>query len=65
MVKNFILVFSLICSVMLAGCETVHKVGNTAGAAVGEVTNAVGSVTEGGAEAVQGKTTAQENPYNR
>jgi hypothetical protein len=47
------------------GCETVHKVGNTAGAVVGETANAVGSVTEGGAGAVQGEVTDAENPYNR
>ena len=49
----------------LGGCETVHKVGNTAGAAVGEGANAIGSVTEGGAGAVQGKTTSEENPSGR
>ena len=63
--KNFFLILVLISSGICVGCETVHKVGETTGAAVGEVTNAVGSVTEGGAGAVQGKTTAKENPYNR
>ena len=63
--KNSYVIFLLVLSVTLIGCETVHKAGRTTGAAVGEVTNAIGSVTEGGAEAVQGKTTEEENPYNR
>jgi hypothetical protein len=65
MVKKWTILFSLIICIALTGCETVHKAGNTTGAAVGETFNAVGSVTEGGAEAVQGKTTSEENPYGR
>lgn len=59
------MILFVICSVMLTGCETVHKAGNVTGKAIGETTNAVGSVTEGGAEAVQGKTAPEENPYDR
>ena len=63
--KKLLPLLCVIFSVALAGCETVHKAGETTGKAVGETANAVGSVTEGGAEAVQGKTTPEENPYNR
>ncbi|MCK5015052.1 MAG: hypothetical protein KAS66_14675 [Candidatus Omnitrophica bacterium] len=63
--KNLTILFCIILSVALAGCETVHKAGNATGSAVGETFNALGSVTEGGAEAVQGKTTPEENPYGR
>jgi hypothetical protein len=55
----------LAVSCVLMGCETVHKAGHTAGTAVGKTVNTVGSVTEGGAEAVQGKVTSEENPYDR
>ena len=65
MVKNFFLILCIFLSVALTGCETVHKAGETAGAVVGKGANTLGSVTEGGAEAIQGKTTPEENPYNR
>jgi hypothetical protein len=64
-VKNYILILCCIIVVTMTGCETVRKAGETTGAAIGETMNTVGSVTEGGAEAVQGKTTPEENPYNR
>ena len=63
--KNCFLIVVFVVSVGLSGCETVHKAGNAAGAAVGEGANVIGSVTEGGAGAIQGKTTSEENPYNR
>lgn len=59
------MVVFMMLSVVLIGCETVHKAGETTGAAVGEGANALGSVTEGGAGAIQGKTTPEENPYGR
>ncbi|MCK5180158.1 MAG: hypothetical protein KAR32_11570 [Candidatus Omnitrophica bacterium] len=65
MVRNFLIVLFIIFSTVLAGCETVHKAGETTGAVVGEGASALGSVTKGGAEAIQGKTTPEENPYNR
>ena len=63
--RNFLIVMFVMFSIALAGCETVHKAGEATGAVVGEGANALGSVTEGGAEAIQGKTTPEENPYNR
>ena len=63
--KNFLPVLFVILSVALTGCETIHKAGETTGAVIGEGANALGSVTEGGTEAIQGKTTPEENPYNR
>lgn len=65
MVRNFLIVLFMIFSTALAGCETVHKAGETTGAVVGKGANVLGSLTEGGAEAIQGKTTPEENPYNR
>lgn len=65
MVKNFLFILFIVFSIALTGCETVHKAGETTGKAIGETTNVLGSVTEGGAEAVQGKTTPEENPYDR
>ncbi|MBN1870412.1 MAG: hypothetical protein JW847_07565 [Candidatus Omnitrophica bacterium] len=62
--KSFMISF-VILSMGLAGCETVHKAGNAVGTAVGATANAVGSVTEGGAEAVQGEVKPEENPYGR
>lgn len=47
------------------GCETVNKAGNKTGEVIGETMNTVGSVTEGGAEAVQGSVTSEENPFGR
>lgn len=61
----FLIILCVVFSVATAGCETVHKAGRATGKAVGETTNALGSVTEGGAEAVQGEVTPEENPYDR
>jgi len=47
------------------GCETINEAGRTTGKVVGETMNATGSVTEGGAEAIQGSIKTQENPYGR
>ena len=63
--KLFVMIFVMVLSAGLMGCETVHKAGEATGTVIGETTNEVGSVTTGGAKAVQGKTTAEENPYNR
>ena len=63
--KNFFLILCIFLSIVLSGCETVHKAGETTGAVVGEGANVFGSVTESGAEAIQGETTPDENPYNR
>ena len=63
--KNFFFIVCIFLSVAFTGCETVHKAGNATGAAVGEGANALGSVTKGGAEAIQGKTASEENPYGR
>jgi len=48
-----------------SGCETVNEAGRTTGKVVGEVMNIPGSVTEGGAEAIQGSIKDEENPYGR
>jgi hypothetical protein len=64
-VKNIFLMAAVLFSFVLMGCETVNKAGNAAGAVVGETANTVGSVTEGGAGAVQGEVTPEENPFNR
>ncbi len=63
--RNSLLIAAIVLCFGLMGCETAQKVGNTAGAAVGEGANVIGSVTKGGAEAIQGKTTPEENPYDR
>ena len=62
-VKSWLLI--VLCAVFLTGCESINKAGRATGSVIGETTNVVGSVTEGGAEAVQGKTTSKENPYGR
>ena len=64
MKRYFYLLFGAFI-ITAAGCETVNEAGRTGGRAVGEVTNTVGTVTEGGAEAVQGTVTDEENPYGR
>ena len=55
----------MVCSLVMTGCAATKKVGETTGNVIGETGNIVGSVTEGGAEAVQGKTTKEENPFGR
>lgn len=64
-VNKWILIVCLILSGSLAGCQTVQEAGQATGRAVGTVTNTVGSVTEGGAETVQGEVAPEENPYGR
>ncbi len=49
----------------LWGCETVHEVTKTGGKAIGEGANALGGLSEGGSEAIQGPVTNEENPYGR
>ena len=49
----------------LAGCETAHKAGEATGKVVGSTMEAVGSISEGGAEVYHGGETAEENPYGR
>jgi len=63
--KSNLLFVLFILAMVSAGCETVKKGGRTVGRATGEVMDTVGTVTEGGAEAVQGKVTDKENPYGR
>ena len=63
--NNILLATLLLISFAATGCEATKKAGNAAGSVVGETTNVVGSVTDGGAAAVQGKTTSEENPYGR
>lgn len=63
---NITLKIALIIScVFFIGCETVKEGGRTVGRGIGETANTVGTISEGGAEAVQGKTTDEENPYGR
>ena len=50
------------CTIFLLGCQTAEKVANEGGQIIGKTTNAVGGITEGGAEAVKG---TEENPYGR
>ena len=50
---------------ILTGCETIKEGGRKVGAVAGETANTIGSVSEGGAEAVKGKETNAENPYGR
>ena len=47
------------------GCETAHQVTKETGKVIGEGANVVGGISEGGAEAVQGQVTNEENPYGR
>ena len=63
--KNYFLILFLLMAVTFTGCETVRKAGNKTGEVIGEGANTLGTVTEGGAEAIQGKTTSEENPYDR
>ena len=63
--NKFLFLSIMMILFLVTGCETTKKVGNTAGQVVGEGTNIAGSVTEGGAEAVQGKIRKEENPYGR
>jgi len=59
------LIYMILCSALLTGCTAAKKVGETGGQVIGETANITGSVTEGGAGAVQGKTTKEENPFGR
>ena len=63
--KQLFIICLFLSAVVLSGCETINEAGRTTGRAVGEVANTVGTVTEGGAEAVQGGVSKEENPYNR
>lgn len=54
-----------LCSLWILGCEATKDVGRTSGRIVGEGSNIVGSISDGGAEAIQGKITENENPYRR
>ena len=56
---------TFLLALALNGCETVHKGGEAVGSVIGETTSAVGSVTDGGAKAVQGKEKPGDNPYGR
>ena len=51
--------------ITLTGCETVKAGGRQVRGVVGETANTVGPVTEGGAQAIQGKEKPQDNPYGR
>jgi hypothetical protein len=64
-VRNIPFVVLIIFTIALCGCETVRKAGETTGEVVGEGANTLGTVTEGGAGAVQGEVTSEENPYGR
>jgi len=63
--KNYYMLFLILLVFTLIGCETVNEAGRTTGRVIGEGANTVGTITEGGAEAVQGSTTRAENPYGR
>lgn len=63
--KSIRIIYLFICVMAFIGCETVNKAGNKTGEVIGETMNTVGSVTEGGAEAVQGSVTSEENPFGR
>jgi hypothetical protein len=63
-VKIIIKLYLVLCVVTLVGCETVKQGGRKSGEIIGEGANIVGSVTEGGADAIQGKTN-EDNPYGR
>ena len=60
---KYVLLFGWI--VMQFGCAAGEKVATEGGKFIGKTTNAVGGITEGGAEAVKGEETPEENPYGR
>lgn len=59
------LIFCLFAFSLLAGCETAQRATTETGRYIGKGANVVGGITAGGAEAVKGEETSQENPYNR
>lgn len=63
--KNAAKVLAVLILFAVAGCETVHQGTKQVGSVIGEGANALGGLTEGGAEAVQGEETKAENPYGR
>lgn len=63
--KSIRFIYLFIVVLAFSGCETVNEAGRTTGKVVGEVMNIPGSVTEGGAEAIQGSIKDEENPYGR
>jgi len=65
MMKLKLSLFLIICFVSFLGCETVHKTTKQAGTYVGKGADAVGGITEGGAEGVKGAETSEENPFGR
>ncbi len=62
-IRNIVLTF-ILAGVCL-GCSAVHEGTRKTGEVIGEGANAVGGLSEGGAGAVQGRTTDEENPYGR
>ena len=63
--KYLIGVLVFLATINLTSCETVKKGTTAAGTAVGKGADAVGGVTEGGAEGYKGKDVTANNPYGR
>ncbi|MFH1359832.1 MAG: hypothetical protein ABIJ41_02210 [Candidatus Omnitrophota bacterium] len=59
------ILLGIILLLTLLGCETVHEGAKAGGNVVGKTVDTFGGVTEGAAEAMQGETTAEDNPYGR
>ena len=64
MKRNARLLLVILCLFAL-GCETAQKATTEAGKVIGKTTNVIGGVADGGAEAVKGTETEEENPYGR
>ncbi|MBN2483996.1 MAG: hypothetical protein JXD21_07350 [Candidatus Omnitrophica bacterium] len=57
--------FCILATLLLTGCETAQKATTETGRYIGKGANVVGGITAGGAEAVKGEETSEENPYAR
>ena len=62
-IRSFLL--GIFCICIFTGCETAHKATYKGGEYLGKGANVVGGVAEGGASAVKGPETSEENPYGR
>ena len=60
-----ILLLSITAISLFTGCEPARTATTETGRVIGETTRVIGGVTDGGAEAVKGKETNEENPFGR